>query len=46
MSLNPSVVTNYKNSLYVGFLVGQLMKASKGSANPALAKEILEILLK
>jgi aspartyl-tRNA(Asn)/glutamyl-tRNA(Gln) amidotransferase subunit B len=30
----------------LGFLVGQLMKKSKGKANPKLAGEILRILLK
>jgi aspartyl-tRNA(Asn)/glutamyl-tRNA(Gln) amidotransferase subunit B len=43
---NPKAVEDYKkNPMSVGFLVGQLMKASKGSANPQLAKEILEKLL-
>ncbi|MBI2464798.1 Asp-tRNA(Asn)/Glu-tRNA(Gln) amidotransferase subunit GatB [Candidatus Shapirobacteria bacterium] len=43
---NPKAVADYrKKPLSVGFLVGQLMKASKGSANPTLAKEILEKLL-
>jgi len=44
---NPKVVEDYKkNPLSIGFLVGQVMKASGGSANPTLAKEILEKLLK
>ncbi|MEI8067383.1 MAG: Asp-tRNA(Asn)/Glu-tRNA(Gln) amidotransferase subunit GatB [Candidatus Shapirobacteria bacterium] len=44
---NPKAVQDYlKNPNSVGFLVGQLMKASNGSANPQLAKEILEKLLK
>jgi aspartyl-tRNA(Asn)/glutamyl-tRNA(Gln) amidotransferase subunit B len=44
---NPKAVVDYqKNSLSIGFLVGQIMKASSGSANPQLAKEILEKLLK
>lgn len=43
---NPKAVADYKkNPMSVGFLVGQLMKASKGSANPQVAKEILEKLL-
>jgi len=43
---NPKAVVDYhKNPLAIGFLVGQLMKLSKGSANPQLAKEILEKLL-
>lgn len=44
---NPKAVEDYKkNPLAIGFLVGQLMKASGGSANPQLAREILEKLLK
>lgn len=44
---NPKVVEDYrKNPLAIGFLVGQLMKISKGSANPQSGKEILEKLLK
>lgn len=43
---NPKAVADYqKNPLSIGFLVGQVMKESKGSANPILAKEILEKLL-
>jgi len=44
---NPKAVADYqKNPLSIGFLIGQLMRASAGSANPQLAKEILEKLLK
>jgi len=44
---NTKAVEDYKkNPGSIGFLIGQLMKASKGSANPQLAKEILEKLLK
>jgi aspartyl-tRNA(Asn)/glutamyl-tRNA(Gln) amidotransferase subunit B len=43
---NPKAVADYqKNPMSIGFLIGQLMKASGGSANPKLAKEILEKLL-
>jgi len=43
---NPKAVQDYqKNPNSIGFLIGQLMKASSGSANPQLAKEILEKLL-
>lgn len=43
---NPKAVEDYKkNPMSIGFLIGQLMKASNGSANPKLAKEILEKLL-
>lgn len=43
---NPKAVADYqKNPLTIGFLVGQVMKISQGSANPQLAKEILEKLL-
>jgi aspartyl-tRNA(Asn)/glutamyl-tRNA(Gln) amidotransferase subunit B len=44
---NPKAVADYqKNPLSIGFLVGQLMRLSQGSANPQLSKEILEKLLK
>jgi len=43
---NPKAVADYqKNPLSIGFLVGQLMRASAGSANPIIAKGILEKLL-
>ena len=46
ISQNQKAVEDYKkNPASIGFLIGQLMKASKGSANPQLAKEILEKLL-
>jgi len=37
-------VTEYKNGKeqLFGFFVGQVMKASKGSANPAAVNEILK----
>ncbi len=44
---NPKAVEDYrKNPLAIGFLVGQLMKISKGSANPQSGREIIERLLK
>lgn len=44
---NQKAVQDYKkNPASIGFLIGQLMKASKGSANPTIAKTILEKLLK
>jgi len=47
ISQNAKAVEDYKkNPASIGFLIGQLMKASKGSANPTIAKEILEKLLK
>jgi aspartyl-tRNA(Asn)/glutamyl-tRNA(Gln) amidotransferase subunit B len=47
ISDNPKAVEDYaKNPNSIGFLVGQVMKASAGSANPQLAKTILEKLLK
>jgi aspartyl-tRNA(Asn)/glutamyl-tRNA(Gln) amidotransferase subunit B len=47
IAANQKAVEDYKkNPASIGFLIGQLMKASKGSANPQLAKEILEKLLK
>ncbi|HOZ81183.1 MAG TPA: Asp-tRNA(Asn)/Glu-tRNA(Gln) amidotransferase subunit GatB, partial [Candidatus Woesebacteria bacterium] len=40
---NPKAVADYqKNPLSIGFLLGQVMRASGGSANPQLAKEVLE----
>ena len=43
---NPKAVDDYrKNPQSIGFLIGQVMKVSAGSANPQLAKEILEKLL-
>lgn len=43
---NPKAVDDYKkNPASIGFLIGKLMQTSKGSANPQLAKEILEKLL-
>ena len=47
LAQNAKAVEDYKkNPASIGFLIGQLMKASKGSANPQLAKEVLEKLLK
>lgn len=44
---NPKAVADYqKNPASIGFLIGQLMKASSGSANPQLAKDMIEKLLK
>ena len=44
---NSKAVEDYKkNPASIGFLIGKLMQASRGSANPQLAKEILEKLLK
>lgn len=45
---NPKVVADYKSGKQNALmsLVGQIMKESKGSANPAIAKQILEDLLK
>jgi len=43
---NPKAVEDYKNNPNsLGFLIGQVMKASQGSANPKLAKQILLKLL-
>lgn len=47
LAANPKAVADYqKNPSSIGFFIGQLMKLSGGSANPQLAKEILEKLLK
>lgn len=44
---NQQAVDDFKNgkSQAVGFLMGQVMKATKGKANPKTAKEILEKML-
>lgn len=47
ISQNQKAVDDYKkNPASIGFLIGQLMKLSNGSANPAVAKTVLEKLLK
>lgn len=47
IAANPKAVQDYqKNPMSIGFLIGQLMRASGGSANPQVANEILEKLLK
>ena len=40
---NPQAVIDYKNGKdrAVGFLVGQIMKKSRGKANPALANKLV-----
>ncbi len=45
---NPKIVEDYKNGnvALLQFLIGQSMKASKGSGNPVVLKEILEEVLK
>ena len=44
MSENPQAVEDIKNgeNKAIGFLVGQVMKLSKGSANPQIVQEILK----
>ncbi len=44
ISENPEVVENYRsgNVNVVQFLVGQVMKQTKGSANPQIARQLLE----
>ncbi|MBL8217575.1 MAG: Asp-tRNA(Asn)/Glu-tRNA(Gln) amidotransferase subunit GatB [Bryobacterales bacterium] len=43
LAANPKQVEQYKSgkTQVIGFLVGQVMKASKGQANPAMANEML-----
>jgi len=44
---NPKAVEDFKkNPNSIGFLLGQVMKASAGTANPTIVKETLEKLLK
>jgi aspartyl-tRNA(Asn)/glutamyl-tRNA(Gln) amidotransferase subunit B len=47
MEANPSVVAEYRagKEAVLGFLVGQVMKLSKGKANPALVNETLKKML-
>ena len=48
LAANPKSVADYKsgNVIAINFLKGQVMKLSKGKANPALVGEILERKLK
>ena len=41
---NPSVVADYKGGKQgvIGFLVGKVMKETKGQANPKLVNEVLK----
>jgi aspartyl-tRNA(Asn)/glutamyl-tRNA(Gln) amidotransferase subunit B len=43
LAANPKVVTDYKGGKtnVAGFLVGQVMKASQGKANPALVQDLV-----
>jgi aspartyl-tRNA(Asn)/glutamyl-tRNA(Gln) amidotransferase subunit B len=45
---NPSQVEEFKSGKdkVIGFLVGQVMKETKGKANPQMVNEILKNLLK
>jgi aspartyl-tRNA(Asn)/glutamyl-tRNA(Gln) amidotransferase subunit B len=47
ISANPQSVVDYKGgkTSAIGFLVGQVMKASKGKANPQKVNEMLKSLL-
>ena len=47
ISANPQSVADYKGgkTSAIGFLVGQVMKASKGKANPQKVNEMLKSLL-
>ncbi|HBG76433.1 MAG TPA: Asp-tRNA(Asn)/Glu-tRNA(Gln) amidotransferase GatCAB subunit B, partial [Clostridiales bacterium] len=47
LSRNADAVQDYKkgSAKAIGFLMGQIMKASRGKANPNLARDILEEML-
>ncbi|MDD2371846.1 MAG: Asp-tRNA(Asn)/Glu-tRNA(Gln) amidotransferase subunit GatB [Firmicutes bacterium] len=47
VAANPKAVDDYKNGKgnSIGFLVGQVMKASKGKANPGIVNELLKSVL-
>ena len=44
LAANPKVVEDYRNgkTKALGFLVGQVMKATKGKANPGLVNKLLK----
>ena len=44
LAANPKQVEQYKGgkTTVIGFLVGQVMKASRGQANPATVNELLK----
>jgi aspartyl-tRNA(Asn)/glutamyl-tRNA(Gln) amidotransferase subunit B len=44
ISANPKQVEQYRSgkTAVLGFLVGQVMKASRGQANPAAVNEVLK----
>jgi aspartyl-tRNA(Asn)/glutamyl-tRNA(Gln) amidotransferase subunit B len=48
VAANAKVVEDYKNGKEkaFGFLIGQIMKATRGQANPALVNELLKERLK
>jgi len=48
MAANPNQVEGYRGGKdkLMGFFVGQVMKASRGKANPAMVNQRLNILLK
>ena len=45
---NPQSIEDFKNGRdrAVGFLIGQVMKASKGQANPAMTNKLIQEELK
>ena len=44
IAANPKQVEQYRGgkTTVIGFLVGQVMKATRGQADPAVAKEVVE----
>ena len=48
LDANPQSIADFKNGKdrAVGFLVGQVMKASKGQANPAMTNQLIKEELK
>lgn len=48
LTQNPSLVEDYRNgkTRAVGFIVGQIMKATKGQANPKMTNQLVTDLLK
>ena len=48
LSINKDKVTQYKSGKekLFGYFIGEIMKVSKGKANPQLVNEILKVKLK
>jgi aspartyl-tRNA(Asn)/glutamyl-tRNA(Gln) amidotransferase subunit B len=47
IAANPAAVTDYQSGkkAAIGFLIGQVMKQMRGTANPAVARQLLTDIL-